>query len=265
MTRPFFLQLSAQDSAETLGRRLVIARSAGLSGVAWRFAVDEASIPLTSEATTWALPADSGCLRPRAISLELPDTTCEALESLVRVWLGRAERVGVELMTLSLVSAGMEAPDRGLPSYQERLNKSYSLLRALRFESETAGVVLSLLVPQDGFLLSPVEARELIEPVNAWNVGLTVDIERAAALGDWSDWLHTLGARVRAVRIGAESQTDLRPKRPIAPSELLGVMEGVVPEDRPVIGDTALSTGQIEVWGGLSRSVEELSSGFGGV
>jgi len=84
--------------------------------------------------------------------------------------------------------------------YQSSFNHVFHLLSQSRFEAEAAGVSVALEVAWGGFLLSPVEARELIDSANSWSVGACVDL---VTLGDELralDWLHTLRGRVRCVR-----------------------------------------------------------------
>lgn len=96
-------------------------------------------------------------------------------------------------------------------AYSDALNRTYDALAALCFEAETRGITLALETVWNRFLLSPVEAAELIDRVNSPAVGMYVDIGNVLAYGYPQDWIATLGRRV--ARVHAKDYDVNRPGR----------------------------------------------------
>ncbi len=96
-------------------------------------------------------------------------------------------------------------------AYSDALNRTYEALAALRFEAERRGVVLALETVWNRFLLSPVEAVELLDRVNSPAVGMYVDVGNVLAYGYPQDWIATLGRRV--ARVHAKDYDVNRPGR----------------------------------------------------
>ncbi len=97
---------------------------------------------------------------------------------------------------LSIAPAAVVGPNA--MHYQDALNHTLNIVRAVVGDLECAGVTLCLQAATHGFLLSAPELRELIDLVNSASVGVDFPADPQArddhAAAD--DWLDTLGARV---------------------------------------------------------------------
>lgn len=85
--------------------------------------------------------------------------------------------------------------------YAEALNHVYEALLSLRAEAESCGVTLAIENLWNRFLLSPVEAADLLDRINSPNVGWYFDVGNIMPFGYPADWLRTLGRRVSRVHL----------------------------------------------------------------
>ena len=92
-------------------------------------------------------------------------------------------------------------------AYADALRRTGQALHRLRHEAEARGVLLAIENVWNRFLLSPIEAADLIDRVNSPNVGFCFDTGNVLPYGYPQDWISTLGGRV--VRVHAKDY-DLR-------------------------------------------------------
>jgi len=143
---------------------------------------------------------DSSTVKIAAISATLAHNECEEAGRCLGALLRIVQRGGGRCLTLrfpSLYGHGAAEPFDG---YQSAFNHAFHLMTQSRFDAEAAGVSVALEVASGGFLLSPVEARELIDSANSWSIGACVDLSTIGDDARALDWLHTLRGRVRCVR-----------------------------------------------------------------
>lgn len=94
----------------------------------------------------------------------------------------------------------------GAVAYQDALNRTHDLLISLAREAEVCGVAVCVQVARFGFLMSPPEARELLDGACSHAVGADVSVFDRCDQADWRDWLTTLGRLTRAVGAGDDEQ-----------------------------------------------------------
>nr|QDY92643.1 D-tagatose 3-epimerase [uncultured Planctomycetota bacterium] len=108
-----------------------------------------------------------------------------------------AARAGAVLLVPAVVGkAGDAAPT---VAYADALYRTVEALSELRFEAEARAVVLAIENVWNRFLLSPVEAAELIDRINSPYVGFYLDTGNVLACGYPQDWIATLGGRIARV------------------------------------------------------------------
>jgi hexulose-6-phosphate isomerase len=86
-------------------------------------------------------------------------------------------------------------------SYADALTRAYEALRELAPEAESRGVVIAIENVWNGFLLSPVEMRELIDRVNSPWVRVYFDVGNVLVYGFPQDWIDILGARIARIHL----------------------------------------------------------------
>ncbi len=69
--------------------------------------------------------------------------------------------------------------------------------------AEKHGVKIAVRSAGDGFLLSPVEARDLVDRVNSPAIGAAFSLNDVARCGCPVDWVRCLSCRLHAVFLGA--------------------------------------------------------------
>lgn len=201
--------LSSSDSAE---RQMRAAVEAGFRGI--ELVVDETG-PLTLATT----PAEFMRLAERARELDIrviglatglfwqhnyasPDPADRGRARDITLTLldqAAAARVQTVLVVPAIVGrAGDAAP---AVAYTAALSRSLDALSALRFEAETRGVTLAIENVWNRFLLSPVEAAELIDRVGSPNVRFYLDTGNVMPFGYPEDWIATLGARIVRIHL----------------------------------------------------------------
>lgn len=120
----------------------------------------------------------------------------------LRVLFALAAEKGLRFVSLSLPGIRGQSEMHGAFSrYQDAWNFTLSLLHAIRFDVESSGVRLGIEAACGGFLLSPLEARELADEVNSPCIGFSLSEDRVRSVGRMEDWLETLQHRVHVVRL----------------------------------------------------------------
>ncbi|MCH7703298.1 MAG: TIM barrel protein [Planctomycetes bacterium] len=117
-------------------------------------------------------------------------------------WLTRTDRIGGA--TLIVRVAALDRPGVSV-TYQDTLNATAWSLNALRRPLECSDASLALIVASGGFLLSPPEARELIDLTDSPHVGVCVWMDSGMHLHTAEDWIQTLDRRLFAVHVSAEA------------------------------------------------------------
>lgn len=185
-------QLTACNAAPALHRAADTAKAAGLRVVSvtlpsaglWMRQPGVARDPATHDAATD----------------DAPDGVIHPLQSMIEA----AGEVGATVCNL----APPVQPER----YRDALNGTHRTLAGLSLVAERRGVVAAVCAPGRGFLLSPVEVRELIDAAHGPGAGVAVDVDALASLGPGhdkldpadrdrlDDWLAILGRRVVCIQ-----------------------------------------------------------------
>ena len=116
-------------------------------------------------------------------------------------WLNRTDRIGGT--TLLVRVAALDGPDASA-RYQDTLNATAWSINALRRPLECSDASLAIVVASDGFLLSPPEARELVDRTDSPHVGVCLWMGSGMHLSTAEDWIETMGRRLLAVYVSAE-------------------------------------------------------------
>jgi hexulose-6-phosphate isomerase len=200
------------DAAMPVGEQLEATRAAGFEGVELVVTERGALTPATTDSDCARLAEAAAAMNVRITGLAsglffernyaAADVAvrCEALE-LTRQMLRQAAALKAE--TGLVVPAVVGRHDEATPrvAYADALNRTYAALRELRHEAEDCGVCITIENMWSRFLLSPVEAAELLDRVNSPCVGFCVDVGNVLAYGYPQDWITTLGGRVRSVHV----------------------------------------------------------------
>ncbi|HEY3242739.1 MAG TPA: TIM barrel protein, partial [Phycisphaerae bacterium] len=157
-------------------------------------------------------------LRIDVASADLSGQVPPAREGALEEWLKghlssaleRSVCLGATTLVLTTLRAGDPEITAGAVPYALALNAVYRSLMSVRAAAERAGMSLALAAAQHRFLLSPGECRDLIDEINAPNVGILLDITALASIGDVNDWIGTLRHRLAAVRIASRSDCPAR-------------------------------------------------------
>ncbi|MEW6250585.1 MAG: sugar phosphate isomerase/epimerase family protein [Planctomycetota bacterium] len=159
-----------------------------------------AGIQITGVATglfweyNYAAPDPAGRERARELTLRLLDDAAAA-------------GAGAVLVVPAVVGCWSEP--RPQVSYADALHRTLEALDELRFEAEARAITLAVENVWNRFLLSPVEAADLIDRVNSPYVGFYLDTGNTLAFGYPEDWIRTLGGRI--VRVHAKDYDLRRP------------------------------------------------------
>ena len=136
--------------------------------------------------TNYAAPDEA--VRQRAIELTLR-------------MLDAAAALGAGAILVLPAVVGESSEPRAQVSYADALWRSLDALGRLRHEAEGRGVTIALENVWNRFLLSPLEAAELLDRVNSPYVGWYFDTGNVMALGYPEDWIATLAGRIRCVHV----------------------------------------------------------------
>jgi len=143
----------------------------------------------------------------------------EGADALTLALLDQAAACGAGAILVVPAVVGRHDEPRGRVPYSDALNRTLDALRRLRHEAEDRGVVLALENVWNRFLLSPVEAADLVDRVGSPYVGFYLDAGNVMAYGYPEDWIRTLGRRIARVHVkdyklpepGAEGGRDAHP------------------------------------------------------
>ncbi len=141
-----------------------------------------------------------------------------------------AGRLGATYLCVTLLRAGDRQARAGAVGYADALNAIYASLCATHGAAEAAGLTVAIMAARHRFLLSPAECRDLIDEVNAPNVGMAVEVTDVSAVGDVADWIQTLRQRLTLIRFG-------RPTEPIGQRTLKALEQ--ISFDGPIIFERA--------------------------
>lgn len=116
--------------------------------------------------------------------------------------LDRAQWLGTDVL---LVVPGLVShfgrPTKMITGYGDALSLAYEALRDLAPRAEERGVIIAIENVWNGFLLSPVEMRDLIDRVNSPFVQAYFDVGNVLKFGFPQDWIDTLGRRIVRVHL----------------------------------------------------------------
>ena len=168
------------------------ARDAGWHGV-------EVQLPAgatAQELSSWLIQLTKRDCPVLGISAGLRAAAIAEVSALLRL----AGRLSAQYVSIQIPAAAGKQT-----SHQAMFNFTHELLDGVRFEAERAGAALAMELQRDGWLSSPVEARDLADRANSWAVGVSICGDDAAYLGDA---LQTLTHRVHCVRVGIDLVAD---------------------------------------------------------
>ena len=140
--------------------------------------------------------------RDRSLTRPALSEEVKAASHGLRVLLASAAEKGLRFISLSLPGIRGQSEMHGAFSrYQDGWNHTLSLLHEIRFDVESSGVRLGIEAASGGFLLSPLDARNLADEVNSPCIGFSLSEERIGSVGRMDDWLETLQHRVHVIRL----------------------------------------------------------------
>jgi L-ribulose-5-phosphate 3-epimerase len=96
---------------------------------------------------------------------------------------------------------GQAGAVRPLVSYADAFNRTLAALDELRYEAEARAVTIAIENVWNRFLLSPLEAADLIDRINSPYVGWYFDTGNVVAHGYPEDWIATLAGRIARVHL----------------------------------------------------------------
>ena len=108
-----------------------------------------------------------------------------------------AAHAGAVLVVPAVVGRCDDA--RPTTSYADALSYTVDAFSNLRHEAEARAVVLAIENVWNRFLLSPLEAADLVDRINSPYVGWYLDVGNVVAYGYPEDWVATLGGRIARV------------------------------------------------------------------
>ncbi len=123
--------------------------------------------------------------------------------------LHQAARCGARLVTVS-PECNRTTTSRA-QDYAEALHKTLLSLRSLSLSAATTGVRVGIKVASGGFLLSPAEARNLLETVGRPEITISLDVHEVASTSCPLDWIRTLRHRLGCVFCRASDLSQLSP------------------------------------------------------
>lgn len=125
-----------------------------------------------------------------------------AAKKLTIAGLDRARWLGTDaLLVVPGCVAHFERPTQPIIGYADALNFAYEALKELAPEAEKRGVIIAIENVWNGFLLSPVETRDLIDRVNSPWVQAYFDTGNVLKFGFPQDWVSILGRRIRRIHL----------------------------------------------------------------
>ncbi|MBI5863012.1 MAG: sugar phosphate isomerase/epimerase [Planctomycetes bacterium] len=196
---PVAEQLAACAQAGFGGLELVVGTDGPLQFdatiVAWRdirTAAAASGVAITSLASAAFFQAHFASAEDAARRLAF-DRTLRLLDG--------AALVGAASVVVIPAVVGRAADAKPQASYGDALRRTHDALATLRVEAERRGVNLAIENVWNRFLLSPVEAADLVDRVNSPNVGWCLDTGNVLVCGYPDDWIRTLGGRLLHVHV----------------------------------------------------------------
>lgn len=119
---------------------------------------------------------------------------------------GRIEAI----LVVPAVVGKATAPVPSVP-YADAYHRTLDALSSLRFEAEARGVTIAIENVWNRFLLSPLEAADLLDEINSPHVAFYFDTGNILPFGYPQDWIDTLGGRI--ARVHAKDYDVTRPGR----------------------------------------------------
>ncbi len=116
-----------------------------------------------------------------------------------RHMLEQAAALRAEILLIVAGVVGRADDPQPRVAYRDAYNRTLDALANLRFDAESAGVTIAIENVWSRFLLSPIEAVELLDAVNSPNVGFCLDTGNILAWGYPQDWIRTLGRHLAHV------------------------------------------------------------------
>lgn len=177
-----------------------------------RFEIEKQGLRVSAAFLTLGDPQHFGATDDRAFSRAV-DLTARTLEQ--AAWLG-----AVSLAVLPAIVADGSQGSGSAGTYAEALNGTHRALQRLAFVAERNGVTIALAGARRGFLLSPVELRELLDEQHLPSVGACLDLDASRSIGSTRDWIETLGRRIHCVVVGGRLSAIERPTENQTQAEL---------------------------------------------
>ena len=153
--------------------RVLAAGERGLSVIVSRW-VDDADRPPLASAEAWR--------RERACAVVAAD-------------LERAAELGVSVVAVRPAESRLVSSSGVVPEYAEALQMAQAALRSLVPAAGRSGVAIGVEAAVEGFLTSPVEARELMELVRSPDIGVCLDVAVLSGASQPVDWIRPLRHR----------------------------------------------------------------------
>jgi len=93
-------------------------------------------------------------------------------------------------------------------SYEAALNHVFEGMMEAAAQAEKHGVKIAVRAAGDGFLLSPVETRDLVDRLNSPASGVAFNLNDVARFGCPVDWVRCLSYRLHAVFLDASADSN---------------------------------------------------------
>ncbi len=93
-------------------------------------------------------------------------------------------------------------------SYETALNHVFQGVMEVAEQAEKHGVKIAVRAAGNGFLLSPVETRDLVDRLNSPAIGVAFNLNDVARFGCPVDWLRCLSYRLHGVFLGATENSN---------------------------------------------------------
>ena len=206
---------------------LAVSDTVTMAGQVWTSCVTEAAsagfeaIELSGDALgEWTSPCADHGVRPAVVRSTAtgsaghlastdPATRAAAVDRVI-LELERTARAGGTVVTVA--PAGGRLADNAPPAgtYPDALQATLESLRDLIRPTERTGVAVAVEAVADGFLLSPVEMRELLDRANWPHLCACLNLSRIAVVGWVADWISTLRHRIGCLRWGDPGGPDER-------------------------------------------------------
>jgi L-ribulose-5-phosphate 3-epimerase len=125
----------------------------------------------------------------------------QAAATLTVRMLDAAVACGAPAVVVIPAVVGAAADARMQVRYADAMRRVFDALRELRHEAEARGVRILLENAWNRFLLSPLEAADLLDRVNSPWTGFCLDVGNVLPMGYPQDWILTLGGRLGCLHV----------------------------------------------------------------